>query len=503
MVGMVCSIALAAPGRFDTREKDWRNGAVVYQVFVDRFARGAGSAERAKVIQAPRVQKSWQELPVPGHKLEGQGVWSHELEFWGGDIHGVQSKLDYIKSVGADVVYLTPIFEAFTNHKYDTSDYRKIDPAFGTQADLKALTVATHSKKMKIVLDGVFNHIGRHSPLFSQALANPKSAKRDWFLIGDQYPGNYAAYAGVANLPEWNLENPAVRRELWTGSDSIVKHYLKQGIDGWRLDVAFELGVPFLTELTGSAHSAKSGSLVVAEISGYPAGWFPAVDGVFDFTGPAIGIAALNGQVSGGRASRMLAQLVEDAGIENLLKSWILTDNHDTQRLATVVPSQSQRHLVQAMQFTLPGSPVVYYGTELGMAGGGDPACRAPMRWDLVSKSQPDLAWVKKLCSARKQVRSLRIGDYLALETEALIGYVRVTDKVKETAIVLVNPTGKSVKELVSCRDGRILSWGECADILGGGSVRAINGLIQAEVPAYGVQILVPKVDSRVYRRIQ
>ncbi|HLO97916.1 MAG TPA: alpha-amylase family glycosyl hydrolase, partial [Fimbriimonas sp.] len=122
---------------FDKRAKDWRNGAIVYQIFVDRFVAPSDRKAKAKFFKAPKTYKEWSETPKGGHFSPELGVWTHELDFWGGDLKGVTSKLDYIKGLGAEIVYLNPIHEAFTNHKYDATDYLKVDPAFGTQADLK------------------------------------------------------------------------------------------------------------------------------------------------------------------------------------------------------------------------------------------------------------------------------------------------------------------------------------------------------------------------------
>src|SRR5262249_23659789 len=154
--------------------------------------------------------------------LESLGLYSHELDFWGGDLAGLAGKLDYIQGLGADVLYLTPIQKAFTNHKYDTQDYMQISPEFGTHQDLIALARQAHKHGMKIMLDGVFNHIGRTSDRFQSALKDPGSRYRDWFYFGKEYRSGYRGWAGVGNLPALRLENPEVRRYLWGGQNSIV-----------------------------------------------------------------------------------------------------------------------------------------------------------------------------------------------------------------------------------------------------------------------------------------
>lgn len=485
----------SAPSLYDLREQDWRNGSIVYQVFVDRFNASSPPTERAEAYPAPRVLKKWSDPVTPGQNDPRAGVWSHELQFWGGDLKGIEEKLDYIQSFGTGVLYLTPIFAGLTNHKYDGADYFAIAPEFGSKADFDSLKDRTHKKGMKLMLDGVFNHCARVSPLFQAALKDERHPKRDWFHIGPEYPNGYRGWVGVANLPAWNLENSAVRDYLWKGKDSVVKHWLKQGIDGWRLDVAFELGPDHLKELTASAHAAKKGSAVVGEISGYPESWEEAVDGVFNFMAPNIIVEALKGNISGNKAGRLLERMAQDASPEHLLKSWLHLDNHDTPRIASILPDEKDRALAWAALFTLPGSPVIYYGSELGLPGAGDPANRAPMPWDKVTDKNPDHAWVKKLTHFRTRHRALKVGDFTPLETDTLIAFSRTTDKVRDSVIVVINPTDKPVTETFTTRMGRILSWGEFEDVLSGDKVRSVTGMFKTTVPGKSVRLYVPITD--------
>jgi cyclomaltodextrinase / maltogenic alpha-amylase / neopullulanase len=508
MLATLAALTAMMPStNFSDRAKDWRNGAVVYQVFIDRFAPPADLAAKRRILTAPRTVHTWGETPKGGKFLPDQGLWSHELEFWGGDIASLTGKLDYIQSLGADVLYLQPIQQAFTNHKYDAQDYKALSPEIGTEAELSGLIKTVHDRKMRIMLDGVFNHMGRTSPMFQEALKNPKSKHRDWYYIGEQYPGGYRAWANAANLPGVNLENKAVRDYLWNDRNSVVRERLRQGIDGWRLDVAFELGATNLAELTRAAHQEKPGSAVVGEISGYPANWFPAVDGVFNFSAVNLVGEALRGTISGGQAGQMLGHMVEDAGIENLLKSWTLTDNHDTPRLASTTPDLAQRQFLEAIQFTTPGCPVIYYGTELGMTGPGDPENRAPMRWDLVSNENPDLAGIRQLIKLRKTLPALRYGDFTALDSNKLIAYSRTTDKLRESVIVVANPTGSTQTEVFPTRIGRLMSWGELRDVRTNERFRSITGLLRVSVPAHQVRILVPVTEpvngASPYNRVE
>ncbi|OYU66189.1 MAG: hypothetical protein CFE45_43970, partial [Burkholderiales bacterium PBB5] len=247
-------------------------------------------------------------------------LWRHEIEFWGGDLSSTADKIGHVKALGADVLYLNPIHGAYTNHKYDALDYLAISPEFGTRDDFIALADAVHAQGLKLVLDGVFNHMGRNSPKFRSAEADVNSPYRQWFAFGDEYPGGARSWWLAENLPELNLENPAVRDHVYNAPDSAVRSYLRDGADGWRLDVAVDIGFKYLNELTQAAHDEKPGSLVVGEIACYPPEWFPHVDAVMHFALRNILIKLANGELDGATAMRMVHRMVDDTGIDNMLK---------------------------------------------------------------------------------------------------------------------------------------------------------------------------------------
>lgn len=493
----LASVIMAPQDGFSNRTHDWRIGPVVYQVFVDRFAPSKSLDQKRALYSSPRSLKNWDEAPKPGKRNADLGLYSHELEFWGGDLQSLQSKLPYTRQLGADVLYLLPIHQALTNHRYDAQDYAKIAPEYGDDGSLKSLAKAIHAGGQRLVLDGVFNHMGRTSPMFQAALSNPNDPHRDWYYFGNEYAGGYRGWAGVANLPALRIENPKVQEYLWKGKSSIVKKFLKLGADGWRLDVGFELGPQALSSITRHAHQAKEGSLVVGEILGYPSDWFPAVDAVCDFTSLSLVRSALDGKLTGGRVGRMLQQRVDDAGLDNTLRSWLHLDNHDTPRIANQVPDQRSREFLYALQMSLPGSPVLYYGSELGMTGAGDPQNRAPMRWDTADKSNTLLAWIKRLVTVRRNHSALRYGGFKALETDRLIAFVRTSEKLSQTVIVVANPTTDSVTETFVTRVGKLMSWGELRDQLSPTVDRSVNGLMTVTLPPRTIRIYAPDMTRR------
>ena len=495
-------------GLYEQREADWRNGPIVYQVLVDRFAPSTTLDAKRALYPAPKKLRGWNEAPQRGTFLDSVRVWSHEIDFWGGDLASTMSRLDYVQGLGADVLYLNPIHLGWTNHKYDSLDYNAVSPEFGTREDVKKLAAELRRRNMKFVLDGVFNHMGRNAAIFKDAESSPQSAYRNWFVFGPQFKGGARGWWNVENLPELNLENAAVRDHLFAAPDSVVRGYLRDGIDGWRLDVAFDIGPRFLQDLTRAAHAEKPGSLVVGEIPNYPREWFPSVDGVMHFGLRKLMIAVANRQLDGASFTRMVARLVQDADYEHLLKSWVYLDNHDTFRLATTVPDAKARRLAQVLQFTLPGAVNLYYGTEVAMEGGDDPEMRGPMRWDRVQAQHPDLVWTKQLVALRKQSRALRVGDFRTAEASAgVIAYERHTDRAGDTVLVIINPLQQEVDTTVLVANSKLMDGDNLVDQISGRVVQLQASMVQARMPAQTAWVLKPQLTTpggySQYKRVQ
>jgi glycosidase len=495
-------------GRYENREKDWRNGAIVYQVLVDRFAPAQNLDAKKPLYPAPKKLRSWSEQPVRGEYLASHKLWSHEIDFWGGDLASLAGKLDYVKRLGVDVLYLNPIHLGYTNHKYDSLDYLAVSPEFGSRADIRHLASSLHAQGQKLVLDGVFNHMGRNSPKFKDAEANPNSPYRNWFVFGPQYPGGARAWWQAENLPELNLENPEVQQHLWAGKDSVVRSLLRDGVDGWRLDVAFDIGFAFLAQLTQAAHAEKPGSLVVGEIANFPKDWYPSVDAVMHFTLRHLLLQTANGKLPAQASQRMMERLLLDADYEHTLKSWIYLDNHDTPRLASTVKDPAARKLAQVLQFALPGSPNLYYGSEVEMEGGDDPEMRGPMAWDRVAAQHPTLEWTRHLISARKQLRALRVGDYRRIEAQQLIAFERHTDRAGDTVLLLANPGDQAVDEVVLVANSKLMDGTRFVDVLEPGvQLNMMSSLLRVQLPPKGVRLLRPDLSPKGgytnYKRVQ
>ena len=497
---------------YGKRESDWRNGAIVYQVIVDRFAPSFKLEAKKDLYQAPRKLRAWSDQPQAGEYNPDLNVYSQELDFWGGDLQSLISKIDYIQGLGVEVLYLSPIQLGFTNHKYDCLDFKQISPELGTKEDLRALADNLHSRDMKLVLDGVFNHIGRNSVQFQEASHNPDSPWRDWFYFDETINGGARTWRGQFNLPELNLENPAVQEYLWQEQDSVVRTYLQDGVDGWRLDTAYDLGHYFLSELTQATHQEKPNSLVVGEIINYPAGWMPAMDGVVNYHFRSLIILLVEEQIKVETVASMLSHTILDIGIEPLLKSWTFLDNHDLQRLATRIKNPIKRKLAQVLQFTLPGSPNLYYGSEVGMMGGWDPEQRAPMDWSQVNADNPELIWVKELVNLRKDHRALRVGDFRIAPAHRLLAFERYTNQVGETVLVIVNPSNETITEHIQWRNGSITEVAVLKDLLQpiAGEIFSplggYAGLLEITMPPNSVRVLAPNIEPKegysLYKRV-
>ena len=469
---------------------------MVYQVLVDRFVPPNDLEARRHLYAPPRRLRPWDELPRKGRYLEAEKVWSHELDFWGGDLGGLRRQgLDYIAGLGADVLYLNPVHQALTNHKYDATDYFAVSEELGSRRDLRVLCEASHQRGVRLVLDGVFNHMGRRAGWFQEALANEQSPRREWFFLDQR--GGARRWADVDNLPALRLEHPEVQARIYRDRDSVIQSYLQDGVDGWRLDVAYDMGPAILSEITETAHQARPGSLVVGEIWNYPEQWFPAVDGVINFFARQVILHLVQGRASGAHAGRLLARMIDDAGLEPVARSWLFLDNHDTPRLHTLARARWQRRMAQVLQFCLPGAPGIYYGSELGQRGGRDPANRAPMRWDLANRDNAELSWTRWLIQLRKSSRALRVGDFRLLDSEQLLAFLRLTERVEETVVVLANPTGREVSEVLALRDSRVMNRGGLLQRDPSGKERRVTidaGLLDARVPARSWMVLTPEV---------
>lgn len=374
----------------------WVADAVFYQIFPDRFAVGDPAI-------SPEGSASWDEAPT-------------RANFFGGDLAGITEHLDHIVNLGANAIYLTPIFEADRNHRYDTVDHRRIDHRLGDLAAFRRFVASAHARGIRVVLDAVFNHVGDGHWAFRHVLAHgPQSPYRDWFHFGgfpvvrDPVP-NYATCLECKYLPQLNHANPEVRDYLL----DVTRQWSAEGIDGWRLDVPFLMDRSFWTEFRAVVKGLDPELYIVAEVWDDGAEWLAGdtADGTMNY--PLRDMVV--GFADGGEPAEVFADRLRtrSAAAPNWAHTSLLNllGSHDTERVATRLRGDPVAiRIAVALQLTSPGAPMIYYGDEIGMTGGNDPDCRAPMCWDRALWDVDLLTWHRHLISLRHQRAELR-GDH-------------------------------------------------------------------------------------------
>lgn len=384
----------------------WVNDTVWYQIFPERFCNGDESIN-------PENTLPWRE--------EGKVKNS---EFFGGDIPGITKKLDYLQELGITGIYLTPINESPSSHKYDTTDYLKIDPHFGTEQDFKELVDRAHEKGIRIMVDCVFNHSGqKFAPWQDVVEKGPESEYYDWFII-NEWPFNhkggaakkkqYYSFAFFDDMPKLNTNNEVVRRYFIDVCRKWVEDY---GIDGLRFDVANEVSHTFLKELHSEMKTINKDIYLLGEIWHNAMGWLRGdeFDAVMNYPlGQSIKDFWIDKSLTGedfeytvNRCYTGYMQQTNDV-LFNLL------DSHDTKRLRSEVHSLDEFYQQLAVLFAMPGSPCIYYGTEIAMEGGHDPDCRRCMPWNKIEAGEFDerMEVIKQLIALRKNEKLLQSRNF-------------------------------------------------------------------------------------------
>lgn len=384
----------------------WVNDTVWYQIYPERFCNGDTSNDPQGVL-------AWRE--------EG-GVTNQE--FFGGDLAGITKKLDYLMNLGVTGLYLTPINEAPSSHKYDTTDYMKIDPNFGTEEVFIDLVNKAHERGMRVMLDGVFNHCGRFFKPWLEVLEKgPESEYYDWFMI-NQWPidyGNGAAHKGQLytfgffdGMPKLNTNNPKVRKYFLDVCTTWVEKYQ---VDGLRLDVANEVSHVFCKELRSRMKSANPDIYILGEI------WHDAISWLRGDEFDAVMNYPLGESIKDFWIDKSLTKEDFEYTINRCYTGYMqqtndvlfnLLDSHDTIRLRSVVKNLDEFFAQLAVLFVMPGSPCIYYGTEIAMEGGFDPDCRRCMPWNKIENGdfEERIEIVKEFIRLRKEEPLLRSRNF-------------------------------------------------------------------------------------------
>ncbi len=458
----------------------WFKGRTMYQIFVDRFCRGSGKVgTRDDVI----MNEDW-ENGIPQFAKKNGDRLSNNM-FFGGNLWGVAEKMDYFKSLGVGVLYLCPIFRAYSNHKYDTGDYLEIDSMFGGKEAFTHLIEKAKEADIKIILDGVFNHTGSNSRYFDRegeyggggAYSDPLSPYRSWYCF-KRYPHEYETWWGIDILPKLNPQSDTCR-SFFVGEGGVCEKYVNMGIGGWRLDVADELSNQFLDELRETVKGASDNqALIIGEV------WEnAALKEAYGkrrryFLGKQLD-SVMNYPVRNG-----ILQFVtegDSAFLADTLKEIYATypkcvcdslmnllGTHDTERILTVLgvyedrrenatneelsvsrltPTQLARGVARlkmaaTLQYTVYGVPSVFYGDEAGLEGYHDPFCRRPYPWH--AQNMELLEFYRTLGRIRKEHKAFSDGAFRVIRQEgSVLAFVR--EHAQETITVIANAGEKPV----------------------------------------------------------
>ena len=481
----------------------WMHEGVMYQIMVDRFFRGEGTEKlhHAKDGRNIELHEDWNEMPSLNVSENGDNFAN---DFFGGTLEGVRQKLPYLKALGVSVVYFNPIFDARTNHKYDTSDYMRVDPMFGDEAALRRLCEDAKKLGIRIMLDGVFSHVGDDSVYFNRrgtygekagAYRDPDSPYAKWFTFR-HWPDDYDCWWGFRTLPNVRELDEDYRRYILTGEDAVVKHWLRQGTSGWRLDVADELPMPFLRDLRREVKSVDPDAAVLGEvwedashkvsygeIRSYVLG--DTLDSVMNYPLREALIDFLLGSRTAATVAHELSVLQQNYPKPFLYALMNLMGSHDRPRILNVLAgndgsdipraqrtyhklSQEERmvgalreHMMLRMIMSVPGMPCVYYADEAGMEGCADPFCRRTYPWG--HENAEMLETYRRMIAMRRSHAELRTGEcaYIA-PCDAVLGVIRTVSGGRDAlgkparngcAVTLINRSARAVEVYLTCEE--------------------------------------------------
>ncbi len=458
-------------------------GRVMYQIFPDRFNK-FGECDTNGKIKPFWIHQSTKD--IPSH-LPAENGKVENCDFFGGNLNGITEKLDYLSELGVGIIYLNPIFKAWSNHRYDTADYMKIDELLGNEQDFTNLCREAHKRDIKIIIDGVFSHTGSKSIYFDRentfgggAYHDKNSPYFSWFNF-ERYPDVYDSWWGIDTLPCVDENAPSYRDYIIDGEDSVLAHWIRAGADGFRLDVADELPDEFIAAFRKRLKEINPHALLIGEVwedasnkisYGKRRRYFTGaeLDSVMNYPIKNAIIEYATGLDNGTVFAQSVMTVAENypPSVVNCLMNMLST--HDTPRVLSVLSpdsppeSKSERagykmsndalqiatmrlELASALQFVLPGMPSVFYGDELGTEGFEDPFCRSFFDWDRVN-GNPLCDFFAKLSALRNSSEPLRRGDVSANSSGDGIVTAERRYNGRGVRIIANNGSARSIKAL-------------------------------------------------------
>ena len=495
----------------DYAAPDWVRSSVFYQIFPDRFANGDPENDvregEFSYFGFDSRKSPWGRQPLTGG---GEAM----VEFFGGDLLGIQNRLDYLEDLGANALYLNPVFTALSNHRYDVIDYENVDPHLGGNQALINLRTATRARKMRMILDIVPNHCGVLHPWFQRAFKDPQTPEAEFFTF-HRHPAEYECWLGVSSLPKFNYRCQRLQEAMYAGEEAVFRRWLRPPfeIDGWRLDVANMLGRQGPNQLGLEVGRGIRQAIKAENPEAYVLGenFFDATpqlqgdnwDAVMNYMGfskPLIYWLA-GFYINQHQEPRRVASQ-QPWPTQALLDSWQsyraavpwviarqqfnLLGSHDTPRILSVVKgSHPLAELAAGLLMTYVGVPSVYYGDEVGLAGD----TRATMPWDPEDWDVALRAFYQKLIAFRKSSKALQEGGFQALAAgEDWLAFLRDTDE--EQVIVVGNRGCEILSNVpVPVADGAIADGTVFTEVLSGGRVMVNAGHLMVPSLPQGIQI--------------
>ncbi|MBA4379226.1 MAG: alpha-amlyase [Anaerolinea sp.] len=460
---------------------EWIRNAIFYQIFLDRFDNGDPSNDPPGVLP-------WGSPPTLDN-------------FFGGDFQGIMDHLHYLEDLGVNTLYLTPIFKARTNHKYDTCDYMTIDPSFGTNQLFHRFVDEAHSRGIRVVLDAVFNHCGDGFWAFEDVKQRGAASKyKNWFYTTNfpirQDPPNYQTCGGVAYLPKLKVTNPEVQEYLL----KVATYWLREfDVDGWRLDVPWKVNLDFWRTFREVVKQINPDAYIVGEVWRDPRPWLQGdtCDGVMNYP--------LRNYILDYCVYDTMDAEDFDYEITLLRKTYgssasaqlNLLSSHDTPRLLTLCKNDIARTIIAiTFLFTYVGSPMIYYGDEIGLCGGNDPDCRRCMPWEEANWESELAKTYQKLIRARHTHRALRRGDFVPLLVfNGVYAYLRRFNN--DEVIVILNPREErhQIKIPLGSTGTKERTW---RNLLGEGIFKETEAHLQIEtLLSKSALVLVPSGERR------
>lgn len=438
----------------DFKVPTWYKEGILYHIFVDRFNNGNRNGKVDNPKKNSFIYGNWEDTPMYIKDSEGDIV---RWDFHGGNLKGIINKLGYLKKLGVSILYLSPIFEASSNHKYDTGDYKKIDPMFGDEDIFKELINKAKEKDISIVLDGVFSHTGADSKYFNMygnynslgAYQSKESPYYSWYMF-EEFPQKYKSWWGVKTLPNINeLENTYMDYIIYD-KDSVINKWIDMGVKGWRLDVADELPTKFIRELKKELKKADDDSILIGEV------WEDAsnkisygqrrsyllgeeLDSVMGYPFRNNMFSFLKGEINSYELCNRYMEIKEHYPKESFKSNLNLIGTHDVTRAKTELGDDVDlMKLAVAIQMTFEGVPYIYYGDEAGLCGGVDPDNRRTYPWK--NEDEDILSFYKDIIKIRNKNKLLNSGDteFIYTGNDSVFAFIRFNEN-NDRILILVN----------------------------------------------------------------